>query len=316
MVLKVILGFSSFLLGILIGYIILIDIRILPNTTIDPTLFPSIPLLEKKQVIGFLPFWLTSRAKADYSSYITTLTYFGLTLDTDGTVLKYTSPQELEPGWYNLKSGKIDTFLNSAKAHHQTLSLLLFDGDQDSINSLVSNPIVHGDNVISEVKPVMQQYGFTDLNLDIESTQNSSISAQTNFTQFVSEVKKGLDNNHLGTLTIEVSPHALISSNIIDPGQIARLADYIVIMAYDYHYTGSSVTGPVSPLYGAGTISEYDTQSAVNKALALMPAQKIILGLPLYGYEWQSLGNTPRSAVIPGTGEIASNFRVENLIAD
>lgn len=38
------------------------------------------------------------------------------------------------------------------------------------------------------------------------------------------------------------------------------------------------------------------------------------MGLPLYGYEWETIGNTPRSGVIPGTGIIASNQRVEELL--
>jgi spore germination protein YaaH len=89
----------------------------------------------------------------------------------------------------------------------------------------------------------------------------------------------------------------------------------MIIMGYDYHFQGSYVTGPVAPLFGAGTVSEYDIQTAVEKALTMMPAEKIILGVPLYGYEWETIGNDPRSPVIPGTGLIASSLRVSQLVA-
>ena len=86
-------------------------------------------------------------------------------------------------------------------------------------------------------------------------------------------------------------------------------------MGYDYHYTGSYVTGPVAPLYGAGSTAEFDIQTAIEKAQRIMPKEKIILGMPLYGYEWESINNSPRSGIIPGTGLIASNLRVEQLLA-
>ena len=38
------------------------------------------------------------------------------------------------------------------------------------------------------------------------------------------------------------------------------------------------------------------------------------MGIPLYGYEWETIEDTPRSAVIPGTGITASNARVETFL--
>jgi spore germination protein YaaH len=39
------------------------------------------------------------------------------------------------------------------------------------------------------------------------------------------------------------------------------------------------------------------------------------LGIPLYGYEWETIGNTARSAVIPGASLIISNQRAEDFLA-
>lgn len=88
-----------------------------------------------------------------------------------------------------------------------------------------------------------------------------------------------------------------------------------MLMTYDYHYQGSSVTGPVAPLAGAGTESEFDTEVGVRQALRILPARKVLMGVPLYGYEWETIGDSPRSGVIPGTGITASNQRVESLLA-
>lgn len=270
--------------------------------------------ISPNHVIGFLPYWLAGKAKSDYAPYITTLTYFGLTLDGQGKIMKLVNEQEEEPGWYALRSGKMDSFFKQAKQSGMTRSLLVFSADQQTIEELISDPSAHAKNVINEVAPIMKKYEFTDLNLDIESVSPASEEAQTNFETFVHEIKKQMNDRNLGTLTIDVSPTALYKNYLIDPKKIAPYVDYMVFMTYDYHYQGSSVTGPVAPLGGGGTISEFDVEVAMKDALKIIPKNKIIMGIPLYGYEWETLNDIPRSAIIPGTGITASNARVESFL--
>ncbi len=318
---KILVGLGGIAAGVLIGYIILVrpefgtktSIKILPFTSSTPIPTPFIP--PKKQIVGFLPFWLLDKASNDYSKYITTLSYFGLTIDKDGTILKYTSLVEGEPGWFALKQGSLDSFFKTSKEKGVSLSLVVFDGDEKSINELLKDPVAHAKNLVSDVTPVMQQYEFSDLNLDVESVNDASPEARLAFAQFVGEVKKGMDANRLGTLTVDISPIAFVKdTNLVDPKAIASYVDYILLMAYDFHNPGSFVTGPVAPLTGAGTVSEFDTESAVEKALDMMHPQKLILGIPLYGYEWESINNIPRSATIPGSSVIISSQRVEDFL--
>jgi spore germination protein YaaH len=304
--------FSGLFIGVIIGYIFVFYAAAMIKDE------RGLPILEnplsQKQVIGFLPYWLLSKAQNDYRSSISTLTYFGLTIDTDGKLLKRTSEQESEPGWYALKSGKADSFLNQAKKNNQKRSLLVFNGGESAISTLMEHPIEHARNLITDVKPLMQQYGFSDLNLDIESVTTASDEARLRFTQFIKEVKQGIDKNQLGTLTVEISGDSLIRKRLIDLAAINPYVDYVVIMAYDFHYIGSLVSGAVAPLSGAGTISEYDTQTAIQTALTYVPAKKVILGIPVYGYEWETLRESPRSATIPSSGLTASTQRIESLL--
>ncbi len=308
---SVLIVISGCLLGIIIGILLIYFTPFFSPE--DKSALPLQNILQKRQVIGFLPYWLLSSAKTDYSNYITTLTYFGLNIDNDGTILKLSDPQEEEPGWNALSSGIVDPFLKSAKEKGVGLSLLLFDGDNDAIDRLMDDPVSHADNLVSDVVPLMRKYNFTDVNLDIEYTTVASSDSQMRFTKFVKEVKKELDKQNTGTLTIEISPTDLIREDLINLKSIAPFADNVVIMAYDFHYTGSYVTGPVAPLGGAGTIAEYDTKTAVNKALEVAPAQKIILGVPLYGYEWETIDNVPRSGIVPGSGLSISSRKVASF---
>jgi len=270
--------------------------------------------LEKRQVIGFLPYWLLDKADNDYLKYLTTITYFGLTIAPDGTIEKFTNPGEAEPGWYALDSGKADQFLTDAKKNDLKLSLLIFNGDEKTIAKLVSDPLPHARNLVEEVAPIMKQYGFADLNLDIESVKDASEEARLNFTAFVKEVKRRVDKENLGTVTLDTTSISLIKKHMNDVKALAKIVDYVVLMAYDFHYIGSYVTGPVAPLGGSGIDAEFDSEVAVMEALKIMPAGKLILGAPLYGYEWETLSASARSAVVPGSGITASNRRVEALI--
>lgn len=263
--------------------------------------------LKEHQVIGFLPYWLIDKADKDYSKYLTTQTYFGLTVTGDGSIQKYTNPGEAEPGWYALISGK---YLPSSTLKN---SLLIFSGNPETINQLIADPVTNANTLMAEINPIIQQYNFTDLNLDLENVLPASPSAQQNFTAFVKTVKNSLSPNV--TLTLDASPTDLIKDRLINLKQVEPYIDYVVLMTYDYHFSGSLVTGPVAPVGGAGAYSEFDTETGIQKALAVIPESKIILGIPLYGYEWETITPNPRAAVVPGSGIVASNRRIENFLA-
>ncbi|NMB56873.1 hypothetical protein GYA19_02970 [Candidatus Beckwithbacteria bacterium] len=314
MIQKILFILGGFLTGLFLSYWLVFHPSLQFNFSGDnkKTIQIEIP---QKQIIGFLPYWLIDKAKADYSEYITTLTYFGLTINKDGTIMKKTNPQETEPGWNDLQKGKLDSIFKTAKEKKLKLSLLVFSGNHDSINELISKPEEHAHNLTQEVIPIMQQYGFTDLNLDIESIKQASESARLNFTQFAQVIKQDLDKAQIGSLTIDITGSDLIKQNLINPQSIVSIADYVVLMGYDYHYMGSFVTGAVAPLAGAETSLEYDVQTAVGKMEQIMPVSKIILGLPLYGYEWETINENPNSAVIPSSGLTASNQRIEDFLS-
>lgn len=247
----------------------------------------------KPVVIGFLPYWLLNKATKDYSQYFTKLSYFSLTIASDGTIKKLNNPRELEPGWNALNT------LDLKNATELTVFASSFSKDMDAAS------------LAAQLKPIMTDHGFTALNLDIEDVSPASPAAQFEFSSFV----KNLKQNIVCPLSLDVSPTDLIKPRLINVSQIAPYVDNIILMTYDYHYSGSLVTGPVAPVGGFGKTAEYDVETAIKIALNTLPKEKIILGVPLYGYEWETLSPDARAAVLPGSGQVASNQRVATISA-
>jgi spore germination protein YaaH len=285
------------------------------NITSPLSSFESLHV-QKPEVVGFLPYWLLSKADKKYEQFITTLTYFGLSLNADGSVMTQTNPQELEPGWNALGRADVADRLAEAEKKNMKTSLLVISGDDAIISRMLEDPIQSAQTMMRDIAPIMREKKFTDLNLDIETFMEASDSARAQFSLFVREVKKILTEQRLGTFTIDLIPIALVSSKLFDAKVLGELADGIVLMTYDYHYSGSLTSGSVAPIGGAGETIEFDVETAVKEALKVIPKEKILLGIPLYGYQWETLSQASESATIPGGSSTASVRRVRDALRD
>lgn len=270
----------------------------------------------KPEIVGFLPYWLLDKADKNYGKYITTLTYFGLAVEADGSVMKLINPREQEPGWTALGGEKVTAKIAQAKKQGVKSSLLIICGDDAIISEMISDPVASANNLLTDVIPIMKERGFTDLNLDIESFIEASASSRQNFTTYVRTVKDGLMAANVGTLTIDLIPIAMVKEKLYDPRALGAIADKVVLMTYDYHYLGGLTSGAVAPIGGAGETLEYDVETAAKEALKVIPREKILLGIPLYGYQWETISDVPEAATIIGGGSTASVRRVVEIIRD
>ncbi len=107
--------------------------------------------------------------------------------------------------------------------------------------------------------------------------------------------------------------NALINDNVYSVKELSRYLDEVIIMAYDFHRPVSDTSGPVAPLKSTSGRSIIETiQASLNK----VELKKLILGIPLYGYEWQTYSEKPATSVIPQSGALASYGRVHELISE
>lgn len=96
-----------------------------------------------------------------------------------------------------------------------------------------------------------------------------------NFISFLKELKKGLGKKPL-TVCVPARTKTL-EKDVYDYKRVGKIADRIMIMAYDEHWTG----GP------AGSIASMDwCEKIADYAKTVWPESKYIFGLPFYGRIW------------------------------
>lgn len=122
------------------------------------------------------------------------------------------------------------------------------------------------------------KYGYTGFDLDFEYLDQQE---ETRLTQFIVFLSQALTENKL-TLTVTVHARQGIQKDwdkakTYNWKAIAPWVSAIRIMAYDFH-NSESKSGPITP--------DNDLIGVINYAKQQIPAHKIVIALPNYGYDW------------------------------
>jgi chitinase len=82
-----------------------------------------------------------------------------------------------------------------------------------------------------------------------------------------------------------------------DMAKVAAILDWVNIMTYDFSGTWNKFAGHVAPLYNDPALArpdanpKFNVSSTVEMALQDgIPAAKLVLGMPFYGYSWKKCG--------------------------
>ncbi len=141
---------------------------------------------------------------------------------------------------------------------------------------------------------------FDGLQIDFESISKADGTAYLNF---LAAVKKALPKEKIFSVAVMARWESHKEKNpddAFDYPFIGMIADRVVIMAYDEHYRGGGA-GPVASLPWCEKIYDY--------AVKTIPAEKLIMGIPLYGRGWQ----TPALAKAYKNWEVIAELREKNI---
>jgi spore germination protein YaaH len=125
-------------------------------------------------------------------------------------------------------------------------------------------------------KLVRANPAFGGVVIDFEALPPSSTTA---FTDFIQAVRTALPSGDV--LGVAVMPKAASPgpsyARVFNYQALGQIADFIQIMTYDRHSDGGSA-GPVSPNNWVAQVARY--------AASVIPPEKILIGVPGYGYNW------------------------------
>jgi spore germination protein YaaH len=270
------------------------------------------PPSKNRIIYGFLPYWNLN--KTTLQPETTHLSYFSLTMLGDGSIQTIQDGYS-EPGFNKLRSEEFLDLASTAQKNGTKVELVLSQFDNDDIVSLLSSDSAQ-DRLLQSIDSALLAYPFSGINIDIEYTGPITPTLRSNLTRLVTKVRQHINQRYQGVvLSIDMYAGAADKPHLWEVAELSQQVDFIVVMAYDFHRRSSPLAGPVAPLFGGKKMWDSDISEHLQAFLKVVPSQKIVLGVPFYGYEWQTTSGDAQAPTFPNTGATASFERVQSLLA-
>jgi spore germination protein YaaH len=243
--------------------------------TIIPTVIPSNtpPKAIDLKIKSSIPYWDQENAFQSFATNVGKYDFinvFWYYLDTDGKITKYEYANEDENIIAFSHTHNVKVFA--------TLTNLPEEGtwDSDRVERILKTKQTRAKHILDIVNK-LNAMNFDGLTIDYESVDASK---ENKFSLFIEELANALHKDNK-LLSVSLHPKRLGDEGLggfQDWRQLSQFADQMTIMAFDEHYDEGSA-GPVASLPWQEKILSYaDSQN--------VPADKIYLGIPLFGYDW------------------------------
>ena len=187
----------------------------------------------------------------------------------------------ISPTWFSINdvSGTIsslatDRYVSKAKLLGLEVWALVDDFDPDVNKGELFSHTSSRDTLSNSLIEKALKYKLNGINIDFENIPSES---GNDYIQFLRELSVKCRNNGI-VLSVDTAVPAAYN-DYYDREEQGKVVDYVVVMAYDEHYAGSEVAGPVSSL---GFVKD-----AVNNILTMVPKEKIIIAIPFYTRLWK-----------------------------
>lgn len=169
--------------------------------------------------------------------------------------------------------------LKIVNEHHIAVLPVLSNAHEGRFDSELAHTLLtHPDKQLRLAAALAQwlaAHRFAGVNVDLE---NLSVADTRLVPAFLARLSTTLHAHGL-----LVSADLEVEGNVPDAGAMARATDFLVLMAYDEHYVAAE----------AGPLCSVDWfKDALDRTLAKVPANKLVLGIGNYAYDWTA-GRAP-----------------------
>jgi len=147
--------------------------------------------------------------------------------------------------------------------------------------------LAKGQLLAQQLADAVRTHNLDGVHVDFENVTHEHRAA---YTSFVNALRAALPAGKEVSVAVAANPKGWTTGwhGSYDYAELARAADYLVIMAYDEHWQGSD-PGAVAGLPFV--------QSSIDYALKHTTPDKIVLGVPFYGRLWSGDGRFVGQAV-------------------
>ncbi|MFI5267710.1 MAG: glycosyl hydrolase family 18 protein [Chloroflexota bacterium] len=264
-----------------------------------------------KQVVGFLPYWRLDDSRYMRSDLLSEVIYFSLSVDQNGQLVKTVNGQQ-EPGWRWWSSAAVRNQIAKTQIAGDRFLLSVAMQNQKQVESFLSlggaqQTLI--DNLLDQVK----SNRLDGLNLDVELDGKTTDQDRAAFTSFATKLAAAFHQQAPGAeLSIDLPPLAARTPGLYDVPALTPLFDRIIVMSYDYYASTSDVAGPVAPMSGfADHQYFFDVDTTYADYIKAVPKDKLVMGVPYYGYDWPVKDASKPLAPTTGEADILSFSRMK-----
>lgn len=233
------------------------------------------------EVFGFAPYWTFDKLDNIDFDTLTTLAYFGVPVQGSGDL-------DREDYGYQIFKSRKATQLFQKSHHSSTRVVLTFTQMQNwPILALLDDPKAQA-NFINQATEEVQKRGIDGINVDFEYNGDPGPEYRNKFSQLVASLTARMRQiNPESKVTVSVYAASVKEPKIYDIAALSKVSDGIFMMAYDFSRLYADQAAPTAPLHGYKDGEYwYDVSTAVEDFLTQMPSDKLILGVPWYGYNY------------------------------
>ena len=260
----------------------------------------------QKDVVGFLPYWRLDDTKYLRFDLVSEVFFFSLSVDENGQIIKIVD-NETDPGWRWCSSPAIQNLIAKTQITGGKFGLTIAMQKNKTLESFLNNPSAQK-TLTSNLIQIVESDKIDGLNLDFEYDGEPDDKYKSEFTNFAKELTSTFRTQSPKTeLSIDFFPLSIEKPRLYDVASLAPLFDKVIVMSYDYYSGSSEVAGPVAPIFGYiaspsadQTSYFFDVNTTYNDYLKVVPKEKLIMGVPYYGWDYPVEDNTTiLSKVLP-----------------
>ncbi|MFD2706181.1 glycosyl hydrolase family 18 protein [Salibacterium lacus] len=202
----------------------------------------------------------------EIGEYLTYLQLFSYHMNRDGT----------------LTSMEDQAIINTAYENRIVPLMVITNIEDGAFSTELASEVLQDEErrnrLLDEALAIMQEKGFLGIDFDLEYVGAKNREA---YNELMREARVRLDEyGYLLSSALAPKVEPGMTGDLYEGHDYAvhgELADFVFLMTYEWGYSGGPPRA-VAPVDQVQRVIEY--------ALTLIPSDKIMLGMPLYGYDW------------------------------